>query len=269
MDQKKYYFLLGKIEMVGKIECLTGLHIGASKDTVDIGGIDLIVIRDPITKEPIIPGSSLRGKMRSLLEKAKQKIPNRHSGQGVYIHVCDDFSQAANCPVCRIFGSTGGKEEGKDKKGSNFPSRFTVRDCFLTRDSKAVLEKLDTGMLYTEWKFENVLDRVTSAANPRQIERVPRGTVFEFKFVYDIEDLDTLEEDLKNIQLAVNLLKHDSLGGHGSRGYGEVNINFDKIVFYSIDELEKESPQGIFLKGLTDIEEIKKKLSTNSTTVKE
>jgi CRISPR-associated protein Csm3 len=215
--------LLGKITISGKLECLTGLHIGASKENMEIGAIDLPVVRDPITREPYIPGSSLKGKMRSLLEKALTISPNREIGRDVKIHVCDDAGNAINCLVCRVFGSTG-KDGGK-----NFPARLIVRDLKLTDQSREELEDIDTGLQYTEWKFENAIDRITSAANPRQIERVPRGAEFIFELIYNVEDNSQVDEDLKNLKLAMDLIEMDALGGHGSRGYGKVKFKLGGI----------------------------------------
>lgn len=249
--------LLGKIVISGTLECLTGLHIGASKENMEIGAIDSPVVRDPITREPYIPGSSLKGKLRALLEKALGIIDRRNIGTSnnpVNIHVCDDASKAINCNLCRIFGSTG-KDGGK-----NFPARLIVRDLYLTRESVERLADIDTGLQYTEWKFENAIDRVTSAANPRQIERVPKGAEFEFELIYNVEDKDHLEDDLKNIKLALELLKLDSLGGHGSRGYGKIDIKFkDKgIKAMTIDYLKNDdTTKKVECKSLDDITKIK------------
>lgn len=223
--------LLGKIKISGTLECLTGLHIGASKENMEIGAIDLPVVRDPITREPYIPGSSLKGKMRSLLEKALTISPNREIGRDVKIHVCDDATKAIECPVCRVFGSTG-KDGGK-----NFPARLIVRDLKLTDESREELANIDTGLQYTEWKFENAIDRITSAANPRQIERVPRGAEFIFELIYNVEDTSQVDQDLKNLKLAMDLIEMDALGGHGSRGYGKVK--------FKIGEIEGEKGKGI------------------------
>lgn len=231
--------LLGKITISGKLECLTGLHIGASKENMEIGAIDLPVVRDPITREPYIPGSSLKGKMRSLLEKALGRIERRDigtRGNPVNVHVCNDASRAFNCELCRIFGSTG-KDGGK-----NFPARLIVRDLKLTDDSRKKLGEIDTGLQYTEWKFENAIDRVTSAANPRQIERVPRGAEFTFELIYNVEYTSQVDEDLKNLKLAMDLIEVDALGGHGSRGYGKVK--------FKIGEIEGEKKKGIIGKTI-------------------
>ncbi len=252
--------ILGKIIMMGTIECLTGLHIGASKENMEIGAIDAPVVRDPVTREPYIPGSSLKGKMRALLEKAlssnntniannKRNIGTRNNP--IFIHVCDDYNLALSCQLCRIFGSSG-KEGGK-----NFPARLIVRDSYLEDESLKKLSEIDTGLQYTEWKFENAIDRVTSAANPRQIERVPKGAEFRFEMIYNVEDRKQIEEDLKNLNLAIELLKLDSLGGHGSRGYGKVDVKFDCVKAMTVEHIKGDSPDGIKeVKSLEQINEI-------------
>ena len=216
--------LLGKVIISGTLECLTGLHIGASRENMEIGAIDAPVVRDPMTREPYIPGSSLKGKLRALLEKALLKVLDRPIGSDVKIHVCDDAENAFNCEVCRVFGST-----GKGSNNKNFPARLIVRDLKLTDGSREKLADIDTGLQYTEWKFENAIDRITSAANPRQIERVPRGAQFTFELIYNVEDTNQMKDDLENLKLAINLIEVDALGGHGSRGYGKVKININNI----------------------------------------
>jgi CRISPR-associated protein Csm3 len=222
--------ILGKIVIEGQMVCLTGLHIGARREAMKIGGIDLPVVRDPITEFPYVPGSSLKGKMRSLLERKMNKsLRNIGTPKNpVHIHVCTE----ENCEICRLFGSTPPprrKEEEEEEK--NIPSRLAVRDLFLTKDSKDKLEDIETGLRYTEWKFENAIDRITSAANPRQIERVPAGSVFQLEIIYTVENKEHLKEDLKNLLSAMRLLEDDYLGGHGSRGYGKVKFELSKIEY--------------------------------------
>jgi CRISPR-associated protein Csm3 len=213
--------ILGKIVIEGQMVCLTGLHIGARREAMKIGGIDLPVVRDPITEFPYVPGSSLKGKMRSLLERKMNKDFNANVG-GVRIHSCTD----ENCEICRLFGSTPMREEGE-----NIPSRLAVRDLLITEETKERLRDIETGLPYTEWKFENAIDRITSAANPRQIERVPAGSVFQLEIIYTVENKEQLKEDLKNLFSAMRLLEDDYLGGHGSRGYGKVKFALSKIEY--------------------------------------
>ncbi len=236
--------LLGKVILKGEMELKTGLHIGTSKETMKIGGIDSPVVRDPITEFPYIPGSSLKGKMRSLWERTnfdkKFKWTNSKDEEKEEVvkynikeaeierHECkpdkdekeeEGHNRAKYCPICRIFGSAKG----------NFPSRIIVRDLHLTEEGEKKLKNIDTGLKYTEWKFENVIDRITAQATPRQIERVPSGSKFGFEMIYTIEDKNNAEQDLKNIQRCLDLLKDDYLGGQGSRGYGKVEFSPFKI----------------------------------------
>lgn len=267
MDPTKNRKLIGKIELSGILECITGLHIGASKDNMEIGALDSPVVRDPLSNEPYIPGSSLKGKLRALLEKAHPDLyPNRDGGSNTSRHECNDWDAgkskkknfeeidiaypgALHCPVCRLFGSTGPGE-----KNRNFPARLKVRDLCL--DNAADLENLASGLLYTEWKFENSIDRITSAANPRNLERVPRGAKFRLSMVYDVEDVETITADLENLKLAVNLLHDDALGGHGSRGYGQVEIEFKHIQARRLGHYRGERGQTKEVTNLENINEL-------------
>lgn len=232
--------LLGTIEVTGILVCLSGLHIGASKETIEIGALDAPVVRDPVTDAPYIPGSSLKGKLRALLEKVTLAVsPNRNGGtrsNPIMRHECDGWSPAEgqpgaiHCPVCRLFGST-----SRGQNARNYPARLKVRDLHLTDESMEQLRALDTGLPMTEWKFENSIDRITSAANPRNLERVPKGAAFTLAMVYHVEDPATVTDDLKNLRLATQILQVDSLGGHGSRGYGWVELRFDRTRAKKVD----------------------------------
>jgi CRISPR-associated protein Csm3 len=256
MTQERKKPLQGKVLLNGTVKCVTGLHIGASKDNLDIGGIDAPVLRDPITREPYIPGSSLKGKLRSLFERRWGMEYNRHSGQGVYRHECVNPA----CQVCRLFGAAGGRD------GDNIPARLIVRDSLLTPDSKTRLESIDTGLQYTEWKFENALDRITAAANPRQLERVPADAEFSFQLVYNVEATDQAEthEDLVHVLETLSLLEDDYLGGHGSRGYGKIqfalhDLSGRKVEYYGAETEEKQKQASVFLEVKT-VSECKQEL---------
>jgi len=133
--------LYGKVILQGIIRTVTGLHIGAGREAIEIGALDNPVLIDPVTKEPYIPGSSLKGKMRSLLERreAVNQDPDEYfnkdigrRGFPIKIHGCPTKEQAYECPVCRMFGSTGGEED----RSSNFPARIRVRDAYMPRYSE-------------------------------------------------------------------------------------------------------------------------------------
>lgn len=191
-----------KILIKGTIEVKTGLHIGGDDSYSAIGAVDSPVVRDPLTRDPIIPGSSLKGKMRSLLARDKGSVPA--SGSKGFERDCSE--------ILRLFGSS---SPASNATGDGIQmSRLQFSDCFLQN-------KRELPLLF-ENKFENTIDRLTAVANPRQIERVVRGAKFAFEMIYNVEDADQVEEDFHNIRLAMDLLEHDYLGGGGSRGNGRI-----------------------------------------------
>ena len=189
-----------KIQVTAQIRLETGLHIGTSNAFAAIGATDSPVIKDPITNLPIIPGSSIKGKMRSLLSKVHNERLAKKPGEDGEI-------------LSRLFGNS---SDNRYKMG-----RLIFRDAFLINKDK--LDSLGVKS-YTEVKFENTIDRITAEANPRQIERAIRESAFAFELIYEITDdsEDQVEEDFKVILDGLKLLELDYLGGSGSRGYGKV-----------------------------------------------
>jgi len=238
--------LFGHVVIRGTIVAKTGLHIGASADTVEIGGIDTPVIKHPVTFEPYIPGSSLKGKMRSLLEKINGMEYNRPVVKGkkpINQHICDDIIQALNCPVCRVFGSTGQGSRNDNLSNQNHPARILVRDATLSNKEFLIPDAL----LITEAKMENVLDRVTSHAVPRTIERVPAGAKFNFEIVYRVEgegnttgikndDKTKVQTDIRNILLLLRAVEREGLGGNTSRGHGQVGFELIEFFYQKVKE---------------------------------
>ena len=221
---------LGNIILKGKLEALTGLHIGGSKEKMEIGGVDSPVIRDPVTSYPYIPGSSLKGKMRSLLEFSLGKISEKNgSHPGCR---CNETS----CPVCRVFGM-------EAEKNTIGPTRLLVRDAYPDAETVEMWKDLDSELLYTEYKPENSVDRLTSAANPRFLERVVKGSKFDVEFVfgvYRIEGDDNKDETFFKYAIeALKLLEHSALGKSGSRGYGRVAFKFVEPFVVTKTDYEK------------------------------
>jgi len=208
--------LYGRIFVRGDIKAMTGLHIGGSPAALAIGGVDNPVIRDTLTGRPYIPGSSVRGKMRSLWEKMTGVRQNWAIGKGVRIHVCEKRTDYERCSVCQVYGVPGQLE-------ASFPTRLVVRDVFLSKESEEELRvRAKTDQPYTEIKWEAAIDRVTSAAVPRQMERVPAGTIFDgFELVFSVYDEGDLKRFLDVFE-AMQLLEDDYLGGQGSRGSGKI-----------------------------------------------
>lgn len=221
--------LVKKIFLKGKIEALTGLHIGGSSLGMSIGGADSVVIRNPINNEPFIPGSSLKGKMRSLLEKLEGKMEIKNNS---YLPTKD-----INHRIGKVFGVSA------DKDTESAPTRLIVRDCPLINvDELANAENTD--MPYTEIKTEVNIDRLTSKANPRQIERVPAGAEFRMEMVLNVFEGDDEEELLKTVFDGLKLVQDDYLGGNGTRGYGKVNILLEEVSYKDKDAyLQDQSAQ--------------------------
>lgn len=230
MTDKKIQ-LFGRIILTGEIKACTGLHIGGSPGALAIGGIDLPVIRNAVNQEPYIPGSSLKGKMRSLWEKVNAAPQNRPVGKGVTIHACDKIEDYRLCPICQIYGTLG-------QSDAAFPTRIVVRDAPL---DTASLKEAKTDLPFSEVKWEATIDRITSAATPRQIERVPAGAVFkEMQIVFNIYEAKDHERFL-DVLTALQLVEDDYIGGHGSRGSGRVK--FENLIItckaaanYDVDE---------------------------------
>lgn len=212
MEEIKMTKLIKKIKKEYTIKVLTGLHIGGSSENVEIGGIDNPVIKLGDGK-PYIPGSSLKGKIRSLLEQSK----------GVK-KVEGDFE------INKLFGAAAGNENAT-------PSKVIFRDFYLTEDSIEKLKNSDyLPMPYTENKYENVIDRVTGKAqHPRQTERVPAEAEFKGEIIINIWDSDKEQDFIKMLEDGISLLENDYLGGSGSRGYGQVEFKEKSSVILSAD----------------------------------
>lgn len=229
--------LVKKILIEGTITAKTGLHIGGNSVGMSIGGADATVIRNPITNEPYIPGSSLKGKMRSLLEKVEGKFGTRGIGDQIkYPPYTDDPDDL----ICKIFGTM--PEIMRDKKNEQPTSRLIVRDCELERESAQKLaNSKDTDMPYTEVKTEVVIDRITSAATPRQLERVPAGAVFNMRMILNVYNGDDEKAMLDKIFEGLALVQNDYLGGKGTRGSGEVDIKIKEVKFKKKEQYESGS----------------------------
>lgn len=252
--------LFGKLILEGQMHCQTGLHIGAGKGSLEIGGADNPVVKDSFGR-PYVPGSSLRGRLRSLLEQAHGlAVPSelvylsRRKGQEVRIHQSD----RPDDEICLLFGRNPGRMERVSgellEASSATPSRLTVYDAPLDPDSitPQMRENLDDEL--TEVKSENAIDRITSQANPRTLERVPAGARFQVRFVLDV--LCEEDKSLAAVLLeGLRLLEDDTLGGGGSRGSGRVRFDSLRLSwrgrsYYAAGAPEKELISGAELSAV-------------------
>jgi CRISPR-associated protein Csm3 len=204
-----------------------------------------------LTNMPYIPGSSLKGKLRSLAEKRGPNTPqNQPMGEGIRIHACG----SQDCKVCLLYGVP-----ASDKPSS--PTRLMVKDVFLDDKKNERLFMAETDQPFTEVKYEVAIDRVTAKANPRPVERVPAGSTFgpmEMTLnIYRFSDLDLFQELLE----VMRLLEDDYLGGGGSRGSGriefrELSVTIKPIDSYSQPQATLYSTDPTTLKGLIEQEEV-------------
>ena len=223
------YSLQGKIKITAKLKLVTGLHIGAASDFAPIGAVDSPFIRDPLTKLPIIPGSSLKGKLRTLLAKSYT--------EGYTLNSIENDKEE----IQRLFGL------GASKTSESRAARLQFFDLKMTDDSFRKFSAMDLDTYIGEVKFENTIDRLTAVANPRQIERVPAGVEFDFQLVYNIENFAEVAADMEILTDGLKLLTMDYLGGSGSRGYGRISFENFALKTFSINkekisEIEKKLP---------------------------
>ncbi|MDO4921636.1 MAG: type III-A CRISPR-associated RAMP protein Csm3 [Phascolarctobacterium sp.] len=211
--------LAGKLFIKAILKVETGMHIGGGNDYAPIGAVDSPFVRDTLTRAPIIPGSTMKGKLRTLLAKS--------TCQGYVLHKVDEDNEI----IKRLFGSSG--------KNMACPARLQFFDMFITKSTEELFGKnLDTDTYIGEVKFENTINRASGIANPRHIERVPAGVKFDFKLVYNIEAIAEIDADIKTLAQGLRLLEADYLGGHGSRGYGRVSFadfSIEKIGGVNVD----------------------------------
>ena len=215
--------------LTGIIRLQSGLHIGSGDSEMHIGGTDSPVIKNPITNEPYIPGSSIKGKIRSLLEWKSGAVKEKVLGYRDYQQLERDAATKGQVQavklIVQLFGNSGGEKLDEAEAREIGPTRLSFWDCSLNSDwSKKVKDK---NLMLTETKSENSINRISgTAANPRNIERVPAGAEFQFKLT--IKQLDG-EDLLHTVLEGLKLLEMDSLGGSGSRGYGKLKIEQLKL----------------------------------------
>jgi CRISPR-associated protein Csm3 len=236
------YQLMGKVLFQGKINVITGLVIGGSISSLDIGGIDNPVIKDS-QGFPYIPGSTLKGKMRSLLEQAYYPLRNDDdsSDQKGFFDprmVIHKFNDGKVDDIIKIFGLS---DNGEPGRGIFRDAKFDIEHFVKMENDLFSNLELD----YTEDKIENSVDRISARATPRHLERVPPGVRFDFEIIlnlYSSKDKDLL----KLIFQGLKLLEDDYLGGSGTRGSGKIIFEQIIIKFRDIDYyLTKENEQNL------------------------
>jgi CRISPR-associated protein Csm3 len=226
-----YPHLVAKVALRGELEARTGLHIGGSDVGLSVGGADKLVVRSPRDNRPYVPGSSLKGKMRSILERAGYAKGFRieHEGEGFAADPCQ--CGALDCRVCAVFGVAADQRQ-PFRPGERWAAvgRLIVRDAHLADESaRDMRDWPNLDMPYTEVKTEVAIDRLTSKATPRNFERVPAGARFRLDLVLNLHQDDDEAGLLGLVFDGLQLLAHDFLGGQGTRGYGAVRVTVQEV----------------------------------------
>jgi len=214
------------ITITGKIYCITGLCIGGSSNALEIGGVSQEVVKNPITKEPYIPGSSLKGKMRSELEKRYGSKKWNKTENGNMVLKREEREPCGcgkkDCLVCCVFGAH------KKQNAESAPTRVIVRDAMLSEEAKKMIESLPlANRSYVERKVENIIKRdIGTADSPRTIERVPAGMSFDFEIILRIFEGDEEGKLLAFVKEGLEAVESSYLGGSGSRGSGQVRFDY-------------------------------------------
>lgn len=257
------------------LRALTGLRVGGSKEEFDIGGTDNPVIKVPVEipefyedgsklpkGAPYIPGSSIKGKMRSLLEWVYGNVERMYQK-----YKDEDLEKAGKpcdcgeCEICKVFGTGNAKtlqELVESKKPLPGPPRAKFFDAYPTLDTLKRLENTLGKGLFTEIKTENQINRITSKASPRKVERVPAGAEFRGRIVFDCY----FEEDYELIPIifqGMKKLEDNFLGGYGSRGSGRVEFREIQIVWRPAD-FYKGKAEEVKLEPMKNLEEVFQKL---------
>lgn len=228
------------ITIRAQIECLTGLHIGGGDSQMQIGGIDAPVVKHPYTKQPYIPGSSIKGKMRSLLEWYSGHVQKNALG-------VRDYERSNHNPqvlnILKLFGVSGDNNLEGELREQILSSRLGFYDCPLA--SSWIEERKKHDQLLTEEKAENVINRITGVAdNPRFFERVPSGALFDFTCTLKILRDDERDALLSTFITGLKLLQMDAIGKAGSRGYGK--IRFNSLIIDGTDASQKLAQLELF-----------------------
>ncbi len=232
------YQFKAHVIITGQMVCLTGLHIGGTEEGYEIGGLDNPILKDKISGFPYIPGSSIKGKMRSSMEWMLGKVGKRGE-----VHTCED----AACQVCRIFGTSADRRGREDLAAG--PTRLLVRDAHLSEETRRDPRYVKENIFVTEIKTENSLNRITSAANPRPMERVPKGAKFDMELVYGIyavgdEHGETDIANLQQLSMALQMLEAGVLGGGGSRGSGQIRIEQPRAIIKCLHDYQQQAAGG-------------------------
>lgn len=217
--------LENRLVIKGTIEALTPLHIGSGKPQIELEEVDMPIIKDT-NDQPYIPGSSIKGKVRSEAERILRKDGAYVCNPPAVRNMCGGNKSRLedHCVACKIFGTAGSI--------SSVASKVRFRDAY-------PVKKLETLMQRTGTAIDRQTETV-SRSSLYSVEAVPAGGVFDFEVVAE----NLTDEELKVLFAAIKSVEDSALGGGSSRGFGKVKINITSVTdrsakFYLGKEAEK------------------------------
>ena len=273
---------MGYIKLGLEFECVTGLLIRmpVHAQVYKIGGAELYPMTTRryynslrrVIEVPYVPGSSLKGRMRGLLELG-MGLKLYTTDRKIWQHVrsltamgVEEFTKCAHerIVVDELFGwpaanfsqikdewakVLGRGREGEEKREAERKAEEKTKEVYeklaVTRllfsdffPSEEFVSKLRPASVadFLEEKSENRIDRITAAADPRQVVRVAPGVRFEGDVTLLVFDNDRgmVEGYLRTLATGLRLIEETYLGGGGSRGYGRVKFNKIRVKAYRI-----------------------------------
>lgn len=245
---KMFDKFINRFEIVGELETVTAIHIGTAQK-----GMGIDANRQSFYKNtqglPVIPGSSLKGAMRSFLERylssefgrnlfpgenictpenpcIQEKIPESEKPKsdrewGEYLF---DKEKGKLCIICRLFGT---KESG---------AKLQIRDARVLEETFGNAYEIRSG---------NSIDRdlgISTGGFKYEVEIVPEGTRFIFKMI--LENIDKTEEAC--VKFLLKALENGMIliGGMKTRGLGEM-----RLINMKCQGIDKDSIKDFFIYG--------------------
>lgn len=208
--------LIGFVKRTGVMTVETGLQINGPGVEIGPGGLDTEVVKNPLTKLPYIPGSSFKGKMRALLEKALGKVNVGVDKKGNPTGKPCGCGRE-DCLICILFGA---HMNTTSKAGS---PRLKFRDMDLCEEFHG-----KSGI--TEPKAATMIDRESGTASNgslRTVERVSAGVKFNYEIIIEIYEGDNKEKFIDTLNKGMKLIENTGLGGGTSHGNGKVSFTIN------------------------------------------
>ena len=199
------------VSVSGVLTIKSGLSIGGSKEGLGVDTKDNPIIRNPLSNKPYIPGSSIKGKMRSLFEQYGL------AKGGSFPCKCG----RKECVVCTLFGAH------MNVKGESGTPRLMFRDSMLAPEFEDLFDEE-----IVEIKTETMIDRNTGTAatgSLRTKERIAAGVKFNYSIDILVFENDNENKLVEYVKQGLKFIELTGLGSKISAGYGQIDFDIENI----------------------------------------